>query len=185
VYGVLVNPSRQQNREQFKKLKDVAKPRGLKLIRRRASKPGAIKKAYDFFRKKNAVGVVVMADGFFNNNRTKIIEEAAAPDPANNRIGVPTIYQWKEFTDNFTDGTGVEQNGGLMSFGPSMTEAYKKAGEYIGQVANGVSPSDIKCSKPEENLIEVWVNDRTARHHGFDLTKIPPQLGNKPVNRRP
>ena len=184
VYGVLVNPSRQKNRQQFKELKRVAEGLKVSLIRKRVSKPAKIAKAFADFRSAGVAGVVVTADALFNNNRTKIIAEAA-PDAATGRVGVPAIYQWKEFTDNFREGSGVEQNGGLISFGPSMTEAYQKAGEYIGRVAAETAPSDLECSQPQEGLIEVWVNERTARMLGFDLAKIPPQLGNKPVQRRP
>jgi len=184
VYGVLVNPSRQKNREQFLELKHEAEQNlGIILVRRRANNLRGIKRAYEFFRGENVAGVVVTADAFFNNNRQKIVEEAA-PDPTTNRLGVPTIYQWREFTDNFTV-DGVQKNGGLISFGPSMSEAYEKAGEYVGRVAAGASPSDIACSVPDEDLIQVWVNDRTAVAHQMNLANIPALLDGKQVYRRP
>ncbi len=183
VYGVLVNPSRQKNREQYALLKQAATGLGLTLVRRRASNLRGIKRAYEFFRGANVAGVVVTADSFFNNNRQKIVAEAA-PDPTDNRAGVPSIYQWREFTDNFTD-NGVSVNGGLISFGPSMREAYEKAGEYIGKIAAGKSPSDIPCSTPDEDEMKVWVNDRTAVTHQFNLVNIPKELCDWPVVRRP
>jgi ABC-type uncharacterized transport system substrate-binding protein len=62
LYGVLVNPSRQKNREQFSRLKQEANNLGLTLVRRRASNLRGIKRAYDFFRGANVAGVVVTAE---------------------------------------------------------------------------------------------------------------------------
>jgi hypothetical protein len=66
-----------------------------------------------------------------------------------------------------------------------MSEAYEKAGEYIGKIAAGTSPSNLPCSTPEDDLIQVWVNDRTAVAHQMNLANIPAMLDGKPVNRRP
>jgi ABC-type uncharacterized transport system substrate-binding protein len=162
--GVLVNPLRERNHEQYEKLKSEAQQLALDLKRRLAINERGIRNAYRFFEKR-VLGVVVTADSFFNNKRATIIQVAA------NRH-IPTIYQWKVFVDD----------GGLICFGPSIDEAYKKAGEYLGMLARESPqnrlPSNIDCSSP--NTFEVWVNRTTANN--LKYTVFPKVLDNLQVH---
>ena len=59
---------------------------------------------------------------------------------------IPTIYQWKEFVDL----------GGLVSYGPSILEAYKMAGEYVTRILQQkTAPGDIPCSDPSSFALHV------------------------------
>ena len=134
--GVLVNPMREHNQYQYATLELEAGNR-LHLKKHVAIDDRGIKNAYKSFRKKQVLGVVVTANSFFNNRRDKIIAAAAPPPPP----GVPTIYQWKVFV---TDG-------GLISYGPRIEDAYRTAGELVGKVAQGTPPGNIKCPSLDPN----------------------------------
>jgi putative tryptophan/tyrosine transport system substrate-binding protein len=166
--GVLVNPLRERNHEQYEELKLEAQARALDLKKRLAINVHGIRNAYRFFQRKQVLGVVVTADSFFNNNRATIIQAAA-----NRRV--PTIYQWKVFVEG----------GGLISCGPSIDEAYQKAGKHVGMLARELPqnrlPSNIDCSSPD--VVEVWVKRTTA--NDLNYTVFPNVLDHLQVNYMP
>jgi putative ABC transport system substrate-binding protein len=62
-------------------------------------------------------GALVTAELFFNDSRDEVVAQAT----------IPAIYQWREFVEM----------GGLMSYGPSINEAYTAAGKYAGRILKG------------------------------------------------
>ena len=156
--GVLINPGRQGYPKQYRELKKKAKDLGLKLVARRAKNPGGIARAFEKFRGPNFLGVVVTADAYFNNNRALIIEEAAMYG------GVPVIYQWRQFVDD----------GGLMSYGPSIKYAYEEAGRYVAQILlKEKEPKDMACSTP--GGFKLFIKESTAE--SLRLLPILPTIG--------
>jgi putative tryptophan/tyrosine transport system substrate-binding protein len=158
--GVLMNPDRSHVEQQFKALAARARGLGLQLVPRRTNNAKGIKRAFNHFKKKNVLGAVVTADAFFNNNRDEVIDSAK-------QAGVPTIYQWREFA----------KAGGLISYGPSILEAYEQAGKYVKRILdNGESPGNMACSTPSS--FELVVNKATATSLGLT---VPSTIGGKPV----
>jgi putative ABC transport system substrate-binding protein len=159
--GVLLREGRDHAEQHFKKMKDKADEvqLKLKLIPREVSTIGGIKAAFDDFAKEGVKGVVVTADSFFNNNRKEVV--AAAKQKL-----LPAIFQWKEFVDE----------GGLISYGPDILEAYQKAGEYVTQILGGKSPSTMACSEPSRFF--TFTSSATARELGIE---IPESLFGDPV----
>ena len=64
--------------------------------------------------------------------------------------GIPAIYQWREFVDA----------GGLISYGPDIKHAYRKAGEYVARILLGAKPENMACSTPGPSTI--FVKEPTA-----------------------
>jgi len=159
--GVLIANNRVMSKEYYKVLEKTAEKRGFSLRPREAATLTEVSNAFaDFSDDDGLTGVVVTADSFFNNHRRELAEFAAA-----NRV--PTIYQWKEFVDE----------GGLISHGPDLLEAYSAAGDYVTRILDGEKTADMSCKTASDP--ETYVNGHAARNLGID---IPKTLKKAPVH---
>jgi putative tryptophan/tyrosine transport system substrate-binding protein len=93
---------------------------------------------------------IVEADPFFNG----IIETLVA---LAGRSEVPVVFPRREFV----------LAGGLISYGSSLTEAYRQLGIYAGRVLKGDKPADLPILLPSK--YELVLNLKTAKALGFEL----------------
>ena len=151
VIGVLVNPNRPGLEGQLQELQGAADKMKLRLEVRRAATALEIDRAFDELASQRVDALVVTADPFFNNRRGQVVSLATG-------LALPAIYQWREFV----------LAGGLMSYGPSITEAYRVAGMNAGRVLKGTKPADIPVVQPTK--FELVINRWTAKRLGLDVS---------------
>ncbi len=94
--------------------------------------------------------VIVQSDPFFNGITERLVALAG-------RSTVPVIFPRREFA----------LAGGLISYGSSLTEAYRQVGIYTGRVLKGDKPADLPILLPSK--YELVVNLKTAKTLGFEL----------------
>jgi putative ABC transport system substrate-binding protein len=103
--------------------------------------------------KTGAEAIFVSADQFFTDRREQIVAFAA-------RQGLPAIYPWRLFADA----------GGLMSYGPSISEMYRQIGRYAGRILKGAKPGDLPVQLPTK--FELVLNLKTAKALGLDISPL-------------
>jgi putative tryptophan/tyrosine transport system substrate-binding protein len=95
-------------------------------------------------------GLVVLPGAMFYNHRATVIALAAA-------ARVPAIYPSREFADD----------GGLIAYGPNVSNAYRRAAGYVDRILRGAKPGDLPIE--EASKVEFVVNFHTARQLGLTL----------------
>jgi putative ABC transport system substrate-binding protein len=101
-----------------------------------------------------AGGLIVVPDAFTDVYREQIIALAA-------RYRVPTIYGYRYFA----------AAGGLMSYGVSSANIFRRAAAYVDRILKGEKPADLPVQRP--NTFELVINLKTAKALGLT---VPPSL---------
>lgn len=154
VVGVLLNPNFPSAVGQVLALENAAQTTGQRLIVLRASNDTELESRLASLLQQGAGALLVAADPYFDTKRDRLVAFAAQ-----NKL--PAIYQFREFT----------VAGGLISYGPSITDSYRHAGAYVGQILKGAKPADLPVLQPTK--FEFVINLKTARTLGL---AIPPGL---------
>ncbi len=128
----------------YKREKELAKKAGLIVVE--ADRQSDFRNAFASAIKKGAGALIVCADPYFTSHRKKLISLAAA-----NRL--PTAYPWREYADE----------GGLMSFGPNLVDAYRHVGIHAGHFAKHDRHRGKRVKKHKHSNFELVVNKAVAK----------------------
>jgi putative tryptophan/tyrosine transport system substrate-binding protein len=150
VFGVLVNPNRPGYEAELKELQAKAGDMKLNLVLEKAGAEGEIDAGFEALARQKIDALLVTTDPLFNSRRARVIELAT-------RYAIPSIYQWREFA----------AAGGLMSYGPSIVNAYHQTGVYVGRILKGAKPADLPVVRPTR--FELVINLKTAKALGIDV----------------
>ncbi len=153
--ALLVNPANPTVAEtQSKVLQAAARSLGLKLHVLYASTERDFGSVFATVVQLRAGGLVIgAADPFFIGRSEQLAALAL-------RHALPAIFQYREFA----------AAGGLMSYGTSLTDAYRLVGIYTGQILKGAKPADLPVMQPTK--FELVINLKTAKALGLAVPLI-------------
>jgi putative ABC transport system substrate-binding protein len=152
IIGLLVNPTDPRAETQTRDMQEAAHTLGLQIHVLNASTEAEIDTAFAILAQLRAGALLVGTSEFFRRKPEQLLALAA-------RQRVPAIYQYREFA----------ATGGLISYGTSLTAAYRLAGIYTGRVLKGEKPADLPVVRPTK--FELVINLKTANALGLT---IPP-----------
>ena len=152
--GFLVNPANPTSESQVADVRAAARERRVDLLIVNAGSERDTDAAFASLVQQRANAIIVGADGFFLSRRDQLVGLAA-------RHALPTIYYLREFADI----------GGLISYGASITDAYRLTGGYVGRILKGEKPADLPVQQTVK--FELAINLQAAKGIGFE---VPPSL---------
>lgn len=154
VVALLVNPTNPNTELDVHEIETAARSIGVRILRVNAGSEREFDRAFATMREESVGALVVNADAFFYSRRDQLIELAT-------RLAVPAIFELREYP----------AAGGLMSYGASIAEAYRKAGVYAGRILRGEAPGDLPIQ--QATRFELVINLKTAKALGLT---IPPTM---------
>jgi putative ABC transport system substrate-binding protein len=131
-------------------VQEVARTLGLQLVVLNARTGSDIDTAFASLVRERAGALVVGAGAFLLSRRNQIIALAA-------RHGIPTIYGFREYS----------ADGGLMSYGNNIADAFRRAGVYTARILKGDKPADLPVERTTK--FELVINLKTAKALGLQV----------------
>jgi putative ABC transport system substrate-binding protein len=112
---------------------------------------------HDFERALSAIGqnhpqALWVAGAVFEPNRTRLIKFVTK-----NRL--PTMFAWRFYVDA----------GGLMSYGPDLSDMFRRAATYVDKILKGAKPGDLPIEQPTK--FELVINLKTAKALGLTIPR--------------
>jgi len=148
--GALINPNYPEADLQQRELQEAAEAIKQQINVVTAATPDEIDKAFAALIERRTDALLVANDPFFESRREQITALAA-------RLAAPAIYSGRPYVEA----------GGLISYGPDLTEAIRQAGIYAGRILRGAKPADLPVAQPTK--FELVINLKTAKALGLAI----------------
>src|SRR5262245_25361249 len=148
--AILSNPDNAYHQLAIREVNVAARSLGVQLQLLEARGPNEFDGAFAAMAKERAEALLVLSDGIFSSHRTRLADLAA-------RSRLPAAYGVRE---------SVEA-GGLMSYGPSFLDSYRRAATYVDRILKGAKPADLPVEQPTK--FELVLNPKTAKALGLTI----------------
>lgn len=160
--GMLVNSKIPASKDHIKEQEAAAHVLGLSLQVVEASSEQDLAPAFASLANQRADALYVDGDSLFTGLRTQIATLAT-------QHATPTVFNDRE--------SAIA--GGLMSYGASVTDAYRQAGIYVGRILKGEKPSGLPVVLPTK--FELVINLKTAKVLGLKVPASMQLLANEVI----
>jgi len=147
-FGALWNPANPVSALILKQTKAAAGTLGLELVPAGVSETDNFTAALATLAQAHLDALTVQTEVALLNNKIRILEFAAEQK-------LPTTYGYRDFVDA----------GGLMFYGPSWPDLFRRAAAYIDKILKGAKPTDLPIEQPTK--FELIINAKTAKTLGL------------------
>jgi putative ABC transport system substrate-binding protein len=151
VVGALVNPSFAAGAQQGRDIEEAARAIGLRIVVAEANTDDELEAAFASLVRAGIGALLAASSPYFDTRRDRIIAFAA-------RQRLPALYPFREYA----------VAGGVLSYGVSITDAYRQAGLYTAKILKGSRPAELPVQQVDK--FELIINLRTAKALGIVIS---------------
>jgi putative tryptophan/tyrosine transport system substrate-binding protein len=151
---IVWNPRNKDTRADLLTIETAGRTLGLRVDVIGAQDVQEVERAFGLAIRNHAGAVLMVADAFFWGERGQLVTLAA-------RQRLPAMYPEVEFVEV----------GGLMAYGPNVSDNFRRAAAYVDKILKGAKPGDLPVEQPTK--FELFINLKTAKALGLT---IPPSV---------
>lgn len=144
------NPSHAGERLDWSEAQNGAKRLNIRLQYVAVKTPSDLDDAFRKISRVDLEGIFIVPDALTMAQRQKIAASSL-------RVGLPTIAAWSEYT----------KAGALVSYGPNLRDAFRRAATYVDKVLKGANPAELPVEQPMR--LELTINLSTAKALGLTI----------------
>jgi putative ABC transport system substrate-binding protein len=148
--AVLWNPGNATKAAELKEAQAAAESLGLQLLSTEIRRPEDFEAAFQAVAEARADALALLAEPLANAHSARIAAFAI-------QQRLPSIHELRDFTDA----------GGLMSYGPNLTDLFRRAAVYVSKILKGTKPADLPVEQP--TTFDLVINLRSARALGLTI----------------
>jgi putative ABC transport system substrate-binding protein len=152
--AVLQNAANPTSPAMLREIEAAARVLGLQLQSLAVRHPDELDRVFAVMTREGAEALLVPGDALFWYYRTRVVALAT-------QHRLPAMFDAREFAEA----------GGLMTYGPSVLDSFRRAATYVDKILKGMKPADLPVEQP--TTFELVINLKTAQALGLT---IPPTL---------
>jgi len=153
--AVLANPANPSYESHMHNLTVAARALGLQLHIVEVRRADVLDNAFTAMTHAGADALIVLSDPLLMDSLRGRVTDLAATHR------LPAMYDWRMYVDA----------GGLMAYGPSLSDTHRRAAGYVDKILKGAKPADLPVEQPTK--FELVINLKTAKALGLT---IPPTM---------
>jgi len=151
--AVLLNAKNPLSQFELKEMEIAARVLDLRIQPIEISPERTLEEGFAAMSNAAARSLIVLTDPIFFSQRQRIVDLAA-------RSRLPAMHFFQEFVEA----------GGLMSYGPSDTDLYRRAATYVDRILKGARPSELPVEQPIK--FDLAINLKAAKALGLDIAPM-------------
>ncbi len=148
--AVLSNPKNPQSKIEMKEMQTAAQAMGLELHSAEISTEDGLEDAFVAMNKATAQALILLTDSIFFSQRKRAVDLAS-------KYKLPAVYFFPVFVEE----------GGLMSYGPSDTDLFRRAAGYVDRILRGTKPGELPVEQPTK--FDLYINLKVAKTLGVTI----------------
>ena len=151
--AVMLNTRNPQSQFELNEMQAAARAMGLQLHPVQVSPEDTLEQAFAAMGTASVRALVILTDPIFFSQRKRIVDLAT-------RSRLPAMYFFQEFAEA----------GGLVSYGPSDTDLYRRSATYVDRILHGAKPGELPIQQPTK--FDLIINLKAANALGLNISPL-------------